>query len=31
MGETFWSPAYGIVRDRFGTSWMVQAAPADLG
>jgi PhnB protein len=23
MGETFWTPAFGTVRDRFGTSWMV--------
>jgi PhnB protein len=23
MGETFWTPAFGVVRDRFGTSWMV--------
>ena len=23
MGETFWTPAFGTVRDRFGTRWMV--------
>lgn len=27
IGETFWSPAYGICTDRFGTPWMVNAAP----
>lgn len=25
LGETFFSPAYGICRDRFGTPWMVSA------
>ena len=24
LGKTFWSPAFGIVEDRFGISWMVQ-------
>jgi PhnB protein len=23
MGETFWTPAFGAVRDRYGTRWMV--------
>lgn len=23
MGETFWSPAFGMVTDKFGVSWMV--------
>jgi PhnB protein len=23
MGETFWTPAFGTVADRFGTRWMV--------
>jgi PhnB protein len=23
MGETFWSPRFGMCTDRFGTSWMV--------
>ncbi|MDG4647317.1 VOC family protein [Roseibacterium sp. SDUM158017] len=23
MGATFWTPAFGTVRDRFGTRWMV--------
>ncbi|MBY6201394.1 VOC family protein [Maritalea mobilis] len=23
MGETFWTPAFGTVRDRFGIRWMV--------
>lgn len=25
LGETFWSPAFGVLRDRFGTLWMVGA------
>ena len=29
MDETFWSPAYGICTDRFGTPWMVNAVPAE--
>ena len=24
LGKTFWSPAFGMVEDRFGISWMVQ-------
>lgn len=29
LGETFFAPAYGICRDRFGTPWMVMVdAPA---
>ena len=23
LGETFWSPCFGMVTDRFGISWMV--------
>lgn len=23
LGETFWSPAFGMLTDRFGVSWMV--------
>ena len=23
LGETFWSPRFGMCTDRFGTSWMV--------
>jgi PhnB protein len=23
LGKTFWSPAFGVVTDRFGLSWMV--------
>lgn len=26
--ETFWSPRFGMLTDRFGISWMVGAAPA---
>jgi PhnB protein len=30
IGETFWSPAFGMCVDRFGTPWMVGAdAPSD--
>lgn len=28
LGETFWAPVFGMCIDRFGTSWMVDAAPA---
>jgi PhnB protein len=27
MGPTFWSPAFGMVHDRFGVLWMVMASP----
>jgi PhnB protein len=26
LGETFWSHAFGVVTDRFGTSWMINCA-----
>ena len=30
IGETFWSPRFGMLIDRFGTNWMVGAdMPAD--
>jgi PhnB protein len=30
MEETFWSPRFGMLRDRFGTNWMIGAdMPAD--
>lgn len=28
-GPTFWSPFFGVCRDRFGTQWMVNAEPAE--
>ncbi len=28
LTETFYSPSFGMVADRFGMSWMVLAAPA---
>ena len=31
LGETFWSPRFGMVADRFGVGWMVMVegeAPA---
>jgi len=27
LGQTFWSPCFGMVTDRFGVSWMVTVAP----
>lgn len=27
FGATFWSPAFGMVVDRFGVSWMVNVCP----
>lgn len=27
LGKTFFSPAFGMVADRFGVSWMVMVAP----
>jgi PhnB protein len=29
VGETFWSPCFGMCVDRFGTPWMVNAEPAE--
>lgn len=28
IGETFWSPMFGVCVDRFGTPWMVNAEPS---
>ena len=28
FGETFWSPGYGSLVDRFGIPWMINVAPA---
>lgn len=27
LAPTFWSPAFGMLRDRWGTTWMVTTAP----
>jgi PhnB protein len=27
LAETFWAPRFGMLRDRFGTSWMISAEP----
>jgi len=27
LGATFWSPAFGMVVDRFGVCWMVNVTP----
>ena len=29
MGETFWSPRFGMVKDRFGVGWMVTVPTPD--
>jgi PhnB protein len=29
IGETFWSPRFGMCIDRFGTPWMVNTRPPD--
>lgn len=29
LGETFWSPCFGMVTDRFGVGWMVTVAAAE--
>lgn len=29
LEATFWSPAFGVCVDRFGTPWMVNAVPAE--
>lgn len=28
LGETFWSPRFGMVADRFGVLWMINTLPA---
>ncbi len=27
LGKTFWSPRFGMVRDRFGLGWMINLVP----
>ena len=27
LAPTFWSPAFGMLRDRFGTTWMITTQP----
>lgn len=27
MGKTFWSPRFGMVKDRFGVGWMINVGP----
>ncbi len=29
MSETFWAPAFGTLKDRFGVSWMVDTYPEE--
>lgn len=26
LGQTFWSPCFGMLKDRFGTTWMITLA-----
>lgn len=26
LGETFWSPCFGMVQDKFGVLWMITVA-----
>ena len=28
LGETFWSPRFGMLKDRFGIRWMINTLPA---
>lgn len=28
LAKTFWSPRFGMVRDRFGVNWMISVTPA---
>jgi PhnB protein len=29
FAETFWSPGFGMLTDRFGTPWMINTNPAE--
>jgi PhnB protein len=31
FGPTFFSPGFGMVKDRFGTHWIISAMPAEGG
>ena len=31
LGETFWSPRFGMVQDRFGVGWMLSLPAKDCG
>ncbi len=31
LGETFWSPRFGMVQDRFGVGWMISLPVKDCG
>jgi PhnB protein len=28
LGQTFWSPRFGMLKDRFGIGWMINVLPA---
>lgn len=29
LGRTFWSPCFGMLKDRFGVGWMITVAPGE--
>ena len=29
LGKTFWSPCFGMLKDRFGVGWMITVAPEE--
>lgn len=29
LGQTFWSPRFGMLTDRFGVDWMINTVPAE--
>lgn len=29
LGKTFWSPRFGMLKDKFGMGWMINTLPAD--
>ena len=31
MDKTFWAEAFGMLEDRFGTSWLINGAPIENG
>ncbi|PHV11544.1 VOC family protein [Chitinimonas sp. BJB300] len=31
LGKTFWSPCFGMLKDRFGVSWMVSTSDTSKG
>ena len=29
LAKTFWSPRFGMLKDKFGMGWMINVIPAD--